>query len=86
MYLFHNSTDLWVYSILYSGSYGIGMLLGWSYRTYGYQLKPGYKKIYVEEKRKESELRKKEKEEKKQNNKKSSSKKTTTKKKSKTNK
>ncbi|MBQ7140022.1 MAG: hypothetical protein IJO32_00800 [Bacilli bacterium] len=63
MYLFHNNTGLWVYSLLYSVSYGIGMLLGWSYRTYGYQLKPGYKKVYVEEKRKESELRKKEKEE-----------------------
>jgi len=63
MQLFHNNMDLWVYSLLYSGSYGIGMLLGWSYRTYGYQLKPGYKKIYVEEKRKESELRKKEKRE-----------------------
>lgn len=72
MYLFYNNADLWVYSLLYSGSYGIGMLLGWSYRTYGYQLKPGYKKIYVEEKRKESEHRKREKLEKKQSNKKNS--------------
>lgn len=49
VHLFY-STDLWVYSLIYIFSYGIGMLLGWAYKTYGYQLKPGYKKIYKEEK------------------------------------
>lgn len=46
------SQDLWAYSLIYIFSYGIGMLLGWAYKTYGYQLKPGYKKIYKEEKEK----------------------------------
>lgn len=54
IYLFFGGLDLIVYAFLYSGSYGIGMLLGWSYRTYGYQLKPGYGKIYNEQKRKEA--------------------------------
>ncbi|MBE6152833.1 MAG: hypothetical protein E7166_01210 [Firmicutes bacterium] len=49
IHLFY-SNDLWVYSLIYVFSYGIGMLLGWAYKTYGYQLKPGYKKIYKEEK------------------------------------
>ena len=47
-FLFY-SKDLLVYSLIYSFCYGIGMLLGWSYKTYGYQLKPGYKKIHKEE-------------------------------------
>jgi len=38
--LFFGGMDLIIYSVLYCASYGIGMLLGWSYRTYGYQLKP----------------------------------------------
>ena len=49
IHLFYDM-DLIAYSFIYSFSYGIGMLLGWSYKTYGYQLKPGYKKIYKEEK------------------------------------
>lgn len=49
IHLFY-SADLWIYSLIYVFSYGIGMLLGWAYKTYGYQLKPGYKKIYKEEK------------------------------------
>lgn len=52
------STDLLVYSLIYSFSYGIGMLLGWSYKTYGYQLKPAYKKEYKEEKAKAKETKK----------------------------
>lgn len=51
IYLFYDM-DLILYSAIYSASYAIGMLLGWSYKTYGYQLKPGYKKIYKEEKEK----------------------------------
>lgn len=51
IHLFYDM-DLIAYSFIYSFSYGIGMLLGWSYKTYGYQLKPGYKKIYKEEKEK----------------------------------
>ena len=51
VYLFYDM-DLIAYALIYSFSYGIGMLLGWSYKTYGYQLKPGYKKIYKEEKEK----------------------------------
>ena len=53
-YLFYSS-DLIIYSLIYSFSYGIGMLLGWSYKTYGYQLKPGYKKIHKEERAKYKE-------------------------------
>ncbi len=34
-----NFDNLYIYSLIYSASYGIGMLLGWSYKTYGYQLK-----------------------------------------------
>ena len=34
------------------------MLLGWSYKTYGHQLKPGYKKIFIEQKKKEDEEKK----------------------------
>ena len=49
IHLFYSS-ELWGYSVLYVFSYGIGMLLGWAYKSYGYQLKPGYKKIYKEEK------------------------------------
>ena len=51
VHLFYGS-DLWLYSFIYIFSYGIGMLLGWAYKKYGYQLKPGYKKIYKEEKEK----------------------------------
>ena len=51
IYLFYEM-DLLLYSLIYATGYGIGMLLGWSYRTYGYQLKSGYKKIYKEEKEK----------------------------------
>jgi len=40
VYLFYDM-DLIAYALIYSFSYGIGMLLGWSYKTYGYQLKPG---------------------------------------------
>lgn len=54
VYLFYDM-DLIAYALIYSFSYGIGMLLGWSYKTYGYQLKPGYKKIYKEEKEKLAE-------------------------------
>lgn len=57
LYIFY-STDLLVYSLIYSFSYGIGMLLGWSYKTYGYQLKPGYKKVFKEEKAKYKEEKK----------------------------
>ena len=53
-YLFYTS-DWLVYSLLYSFSYGRGMLLGWSYKTYGYQLKPGYKKVHKEERAKYKE-------------------------------
>ena len=53
------SVDLFVYSLIYSFSYGIGMLLGWSYKTYGYQLKPAYKKEYKEEKEKINKKKKK---------------------------
>lgn len=49
VHLFYDA-DLWVYSLIYIFSYAIGMLLGWAYKTYGYQLQPGYKKIYKEEK------------------------------------
>lgn len=59
--LFFGNMDLLIYALLYSGSYGIGMLLGWSYRVYGYQLKPGYKKTHNEIKRKESQEKREEK-------------------------
>lgn len=75
--MFYGGMDLLIYAILYAGSYGIGMLLGWSYRTYGYQLKPGYKKIYKEEKAKEMAKKREEKEAKKQT--KTTNKKTSTK-------
>lgn len=64
--MFYGGMDLIIYSLLYAGSYGIGMLLGWSYRVYGYQLKPGHKKIYSEEKSKKLSKKKEEKVDKKQ--------------------
>ena len=45
----------YVYILINTVSYLLGMLLGWSYKTYGHQLEPGYKKIFVEEKKKEDE-------------------------------
>lgn len=74
MHLFYSGMDLIVYAILYCASYGVGMLLGWSYRTYGYQLKPGYKKIYKKEKEEESKQKRELKEKKKQEKKESASK------------
>ena len=50
--MFYGGMELIIYSVLYAGSYGIGMLLGWSYRIYGHQLKVGTKKIYSVEKEK----------------------------------
>ena len=47
----------YVYILINTVSYLLGMLLGWSYKTYGHQLEPGYKKIYIEEKKKEDEER-----------------------------
>lgn len=46
-------TKWYIYILINTVSYLLGMLLGWSYKSYGYQLEPGYKKIFIEEKRKE---------------------------------
>lgn len=51
-------TRWYVYILINTVSYFLGMLLGWSYKTYGHQLEPGYKKIFVEEKKKEDETAK----------------------------
>ena len=45
----------YVYVLLNTVSYFLGMLLGWSYKTYGYQLEPGYKEIYKSEMKKKDE-------------------------------
>ena len=48
-------TRWYVYTLINTVSYFLGMLLGWSYKSYGYQLEPGYKKVFIEEKKKEDE-------------------------------
>ena len=60
----------YVYILINTVSYFLGMLLGWSYKTYGHQLEPGYKKIFIEEKKKEDEKRELEKAKKKSTKKK----------------
>ena len=61
--MFYPSVDIfygsrwYVYILLNTVSYLLGMLLGWTYKTYGHQLEPGYKKIFIEEKKKEDEER-----------------------------